>query len=130
MAERVNDVSNAQVKELMEEYQELYDFTEGGRLEGSEREAIGEQARIEIGLKAFLQEGIVRMMKIMAENKGTSFMEDYTYHMQAGNQMVLGAHMLEICPTLAANNRKLKSIHCSLAVRRIRLVSFLTGLAV
>jgi L-arabinose isomerase len=33
---------------------------------------------------------------------GTSFMEDYTYHLDPAGQKVLGAHMLEICPTLAA----------------------------
>jgi L-arabinose isomerase len=29
-------------------------------------------------------------------------MEDYTYNLQAGNQLVLGAHMLEVCPSIAA----------------------------
>ncbi|MDR2532472.1 MAG: L-arabinose isomerase [Oscillospiraceae bacterium] len=33
---------------------------------------------------------------------GTSFMEDYTYDLEAGNELVLGAHMLEVCPTIAA----------------------------
>jgi L-arabinose isomerase len=33
---------------------------------------------------------------------GTSFMEDYTYHLERGNELVLGAHMLEICPSIAA----------------------------
>jgi L-arabinose isomerase len=33
---------------------------------------------------------------------GTSFMEDYTYHLEPGNELVLGAHMLEICPSIAA----------------------------
>jgi L-arabinose isomerase len=46
---------------------------------------------------------LLRITKIMAgkEVKGTSFMEDYTYHMEDGNPMVLGAHMLEICPSIA-----------------------------
>src|SRR5690606_18385773 len=35
---------------------------------------------------------LVRVMKIMAGGEGTSFMEDYTYHMQPGNELVLGAH--------------------------------------
>ncbi|NLE24659.1 MAG: L-arabinose isomerase, partial [Clostridiaceae bacterium] len=30
------------------------------------------------------------------------FMEDYTYHFEPGNQMNLGAHMLEVCPTIAS----------------------------
>jgi L-arabinose isomerase len=33
---------------------------------------------------------------------GTSFMEDYTYHLGAGGAKILGAHMLEVCPTIAA----------------------------
>jgi L-arabinose isomerase len=41
-------------------------------------------------------------MKIMSFGKGTSFMEDYTYHFEPGNEMILGAHMLEVCPTIAA----------------------------
>jgi L-arabinose isomerase len=42
-------------------------------------------------------------MKVMAFGLGggTSFMEDYTYHLEPGNQLVLGAHMLEICPSIA-----------------------------
>jgi L-arabinose isomerase len=34
---------------------------------------------------------------------GTSFMEDYTYHFGPGEPKILGAHMLEVCPTIAAN---------------------------
>ena len=47
---------------------------------------------------------LVRSMKVMAHGLpgGTSFMEDYTYHLDPGGQAVLGAHMLEICPTIAA----------------------------
>ena len=33
---------------------------------------------------------------------GTSFMEDYTYHLEPGNQKSLGAHMLEVCPTISS----------------------------
>ena len=32
---------------------------------------------------------------------GTSFMEDYTYHLEEGNELILGAHMLEVCPSIA-----------------------------
>jgi L-arabinose isomerase len=47
---------------------------------------------------------LVRVIKSMTAGMpgGTSFMEDYTYHLHPGAQQVLGAHMLEICPTLAA----------------------------
>lgn len=46
---------------------------------------------------------LVRSMKVMAAGLkgGNSFMEDYTYHFEAGNEMVLGAHMLEICESIA-----------------------------
>ena len=45
-----------------------------------------------------------RAMKVMAQgvSGGTSFMEDYTYHLDPAGPLVLGAHMLEICPSLAA----------------------------
>jgi len=33
---------------------------------------------------------------------GTSFMEDYTYDLDAGRGLILGAHMLELCPSIAA----------------------------
>ena len=46
---------------------------------------------------------LVRAMKVMGSGLkgGNSFMEDYTYHFQPNNEMVLGSHMLEICPTIA-----------------------------
>jgi len=39
---------------------------------------------------------------------GTSFMEDYTYHLEPSAQKVLGAHMLEICPSIAAGRPSLQ----------------------
>jgi L-arabinose isomerase len=48
---------------------------------------------------------MLRAAKVMAVGLpgGTSFMEDYTYHLPAnGDALVLGSHMLEICPTIAA----------------------------
>ena len=46
---------------------------------------------------------LVRSMKVMASGMkgGTSFMEDYTYHFDPDGMRVLGAHMLEICPSIA-----------------------------
>jgi L-arabinose isomerase len=46
---------------------------------------------------------LVRSMKVMASGLkgGTSFMEDYTYHLDPAGMRVLGAHMLEICPSIA-----------------------------
>ncbi len=47
---------------------------------------------------------LVRSMKVMASGLkgGTSFMEDYTYHFDPEGMRVLGAHMLEVCPSIAA----------------------------
>jgi len=46
---------------------------------------------------------LLRAMKVMSTGLpgGTSFMEDYTYHLEPGNNKVLGAHMLEICSSIA-----------------------------
>jgi L-arabinose isomerase len=47
---------------------------------------------------------LVRLLKVMATGLpgGTSFMEDYTYDLDPAGPRVLGAHMLEVCPTIAA----------------------------
>jgi L-arabinose isomerase len=46
---------------------------------------------------------LVRLMKVMSAGKqgGVSFMEDYTYHLVKGKEKVLGAHMLEVCPSIS-----------------------------
>ncbi|WP_168566689.1 L-arabinose isomerase [Crateriforma spongiae] len=48
---------------------------------------------------------LLRAIKVMADglDGGTSFMEDYTYHFQGDDSLCLGAHMLEICPSIAAD---------------------------
>lgn len=144
LVKRINEFSDAEVDRLMQEYDEKYVIVEEGRKDGAIRDAIRGQARIELGMRSFLEEGgfgafttsfedlhgldqlpglavqrlmesgygfggegdwktaaLVRMMKIIAGNEGTSFMEDYTYHFEEGNQLVLGSHMLEVCPTVA-----------------------------
>ena len=47
---------------------------------------------------------LLRTLKVMAAGLpgGTSFMEDYTYHLEPGRELILGAHMLEVCPSIAA----------------------------
>lgn len=52
---------------------------------------------------------LVRAMKVMnvGMKGGVSFMEDYTYHFSASGDKVLGAHMLEICESIAAGKPKL-----------------------
>jgi L-arabinose isomerase len=53
---------------------------------------------------------LLRTLKAAAQGLpgGTSFMEDYTYHLGPGVPRVLGAHMLEICPTIAAGTPRVE----------------------
>jgi L-arabinose isomerase len=153
LVKKVDAVTTEQIDKLMKKYDELYDFTPEAKEGGVHRDSVREQARIELGMRAFLEEGnfsaftttfedlygmkqlpglavqnlmadgygfggegdwktaaLVRLMKIMSQGKGTSFMEDYTYHFEPGNEMVLGAHMLEVCPTIAAT-KPVISVH-------------------
>ena len=151
LVERVNGFSDADVDHVMSQYEARYDFGTDLRKKGPGRDAVRVQARIELGLSAFLSEGgfgaftttfedlhgldqlpglsaqrlmvagycfsgegdwktagLVRVMKTMAANKGTSFMEDYTYHFDPENELVLGSHMLEICPTIASTRPRIE----------------------
>lgn len=56
------------------------------------------------------QSALVRIMKVMSQGMegGCSFMEDYTYHLDPAQPAVLSAHMLEICPTIAAEKPKIE----------------------
>lgn len=51
------------------------------------------------------------IMKAMGEdgNGASAFMEDYTYHLEQGNEYSLGAHMLEVCPSLAADKPRIET---------------------
>ena len=53
---------------------------------------------------------LTAVVKAMAEGKsgGTSFMEDYTYELAKGKEAILGAHMLEVCPTIAAGKPRVE----------------------
>lgn len=53
---------------------------------------------------------LVRGLKVMGSGMegGCSFMEDYTYHLEPGRNRVLGAHMLEVCPTIASGKPNLE----------------------
>ncbi len=59
---------------------------------------------------------LVRAMKVMGAGLkgGVSFMEDYTYHFSASGDKVLGAHMLEVCESIAANRPKLDILPLSI----------------
>ncbi|MBS1157143.1 MAG: L-arabinose isomerase [Proteobacteria bacterium] len=55
---------------------------------------------------------LLRTAKVMAHGLpgGTSFMEDYTYDFTPGNELVIGAHMLEVCPSIAAEAKPLLDV--------------------
>jgi L-arabinose isomerase len=50
------------------------------------------------------------IMKAMGENGNgaSSFMEDYTYHLVKGQEYSLGSHMLEVCPSIAAQRPRIE----------------------
>ena len=64
---------------------------------------------------------LVRVMKAMTAGmlgaKGTSFMEDYTYHLVPGEEAILQAHMLEVCPSIAAGRPSIKVDFLSMGER-------------
>lgn len=143
----VDAVPESDVDALIEEYQACYEVDPALRPGGVRHDSLRDAARIELGMRAFLDDGgfkgftttfenltglkqlpglavqrlmadgygfgaegdwktaaLVRAMKVMGSGLagGASFMEDYTYHLEPGNMKVLGAHMLEVCPTIAA----------------------------
>jgi L-arabinose isomerase len=149
----VGAVTDAQVDKLVAEYDESYAVAEPLRKGGAQRQSLREAARIELGMRAFLQEGgfkaftttfedlhglvqlpglavqrlmaegygfgaegdwktaaLVRAMKVMGAglDGGTTFMEDYTYHFGDDGMKVLGAHMLEVCETIAEQKPSLE----------------------
>src|SRR2546426_225657 len=152
LADRVRQVTDAEVDKLAAEYDEAYAVAEPLRPGGCQRRALLEAARIELGLRDFLEDGgfkaftdtfedlhglgqlpgiavqrlmaegygfaaegdwktaaLVRAMKGMSTGLegGTSFMEDYTYHLTDGGK-VLGAHMLEVCPSISEGKPSLE----------------------
>jgi L-arabinose isomerase len=153
LVQTMQQVSDAEVDQLVGEYQEQYEVAPSLRTGGSQHQSLREGARIEAGLRRFLENGnfkgftttfedlhglaqlpglgpqrlmadgygfaaegdwktaaLVRAMKVMSAglDEGTSFMEDYTYHLSQNGAKVLGAHMLEICPTIAATKPSLE----------------------
>lgn len=147
----INQISEADIFTLIQEYEDTYELMPSLHNGGLMRQSLIEAARIELGLKAFLEEGgfaaytntfedlhgmrqlpgigsqrmmaagygyggegdwktsaLVRALKVMATGLegGNSFMEDYTYHFDPANPLVLGSHMLEICPSIAKSKVK------------------------
>ena len=58
------------------------------------------------------------IMKAMGENGNgaSAFMEDYTYHLAEGQEYSLGAHMLEVCPSLAADRPRIETHHLGIGM--------------
>lgn len=153
LADVVHQVSDAEIDALVKDYEAQYVIAADLRKGGARHDSVREAARIEIGLRRFLEAGdfkafsdtfedlhglvqlpglavqrlmadgygfggegdwktaaLVRAMKVMSAglDGGTSFMEDYTYHLNPGGLKVLGAHMLEICPTIASEQPRLE----------------------
>ena len=58
------------------------------------------------------------IMKAMGKdsNGASAFMEDYTYHLVEGEEYSLGAHMLEVCPSLAADRPRIETHHLGIGM--------------
>ena len=142
----IGSITDKAIDQLVKEYDDTYTLADSLRKGADQHNSLREAARIELGLRTFLEEGnfkgftdtfedlhgmtqlpgiaaqrlmgsgygfagegdwktaaLVRAMKVMGSGLpgGNSFMEDYTYHFEPGNNMVLGAHMLEICESIA-----------------------------
>jgi len=149
----VDAVGDEEIDKLVEEYADLYRIVPELQPGGERHDALRYGARIEAGLRTFLEEGgfgafttnfedlgglrqlpglavqrlmadgygfggegdwktsvLLRGMKVMARGLpgGTSFMEDYTYHLVPGEEKILGAHMLEVCPTITTQRASLE----------------------
>jgi L-arabinose isomerase len=147
LLEAVQGAPDAAVQQLVDTYLEDYEVAPELRVDGDRHESLRDAARIEAGLRSFLEAGrfmaftdtfedlggltqlpgiavqrlladgygfgaegdwktaaLVRVAKVMSAGLegGTSFMEDYTYHLAPEGPKVLGAHMLEVCPSIGA----------------------------
>ncbi len=143
---KINEVTEDELNKLLDTYATEYNLTDSLKEGGEKRQSLIDAAKIELGLRKFLEEGgfkaftdtfenlgelkqlpglavqrlmadgygfggegdwktaaLTRVMKVMAQGLegGTSFMEDYTYHFTPEKSLVMGSHMLEICPSIA-----------------------------
>ena len=153
LVERVDAAIEADVDALVAEYENLYEVAGELRRGGARHESLRYGARIELGLRSFLEEGgfgafttsfedlgglrqlpglavqrlmadgygfggegdwktavLIRAAKVMGAGLpgGASLMEDYTYNLVPGDEVILGAHMLEICPSLTTSKPRLE----------------------
>jgi L-arabinose isomerase len=155
----VDDAAESEIQDTVKAYLDEYEVSPA-LLPGGERHAsLREGARIEVGMRNFLQAGhfkaftttfedlhglaqlpglavqrlmrdgygfggegdwktaaLVRAMKVMGAGLpgGVSFMEDYTYHLTPGTEKILGAHMLEVCESIASNKPRLDILPLSI----------------
>jgi L-arabinose isomerase len=159
LVKAVNDATSAEIDQMVQAYLDEYDVIPALRPGGERNSSLREGARIEVGMRNFLEAGnfkaftttfedlhglvqlpgiavqrlmrdgygfgaegdwktsaLVRAMKVMTAGLpgGVSFMEDYTYHFSASGDKVLGAHMLEICESIAANRPRLDILPLSI----------------
>ncbi|MBK9122285.1 MAG: L-arabinose isomerase [Chloroflexi bacterium] len=150
---QVNAATEHDINAMIDAYEAEYDVAPDLRRGGARHDSVREAARIEVGLRRFLDTGhfkaftttfedlhglaqlpglpaqrlmndgfgfgaegdwktsaLLRASKVMASGLpgGTSFMEDYTYHLDPAGMRVLGAHMLEICPSIAGGKPSLQ----------------------
>jgi len=153
LVEAVDAASEADVDALIAEYEAAYDIVPELRVGAERHESLRYGAKIELGLRSFLEAGgftaftsnfedlgglrqlpglavqrlmadgygfggegdwktavLMRAAKVMGAGLpgGASLMEDYTYDLTPGNEVILGAHMLEICPTLTTSRPSLE----------------------
>ncbi|HEV7956969.1 MAG TPA: L-arabinose isomerase, partial [Marisediminicola sp.] len=153
LVEVVDATTDAAVDALVAEYEDLYEVVPELRKGAEQHESLRYGARIELGLRSFLEAGgfsafttsfedlgglrqlpglavqrlmadgygfgaegdwktavLVRAAKVMGAGLpgGASLMEDYTYDMTPGNELILGAHMLEVCPSLTTSRPSLE----------------------
>jgi L-arabinose isomerase len=153
LVRRISEVSDLEVTRLCADYAERYVVAPELRSGAARHESLRDAARIELGLRSFLETGnfrgftttfedlhglkqlpglavqrlmsdgygfgaegdwktaaLLRAMKVMTADLpgGTSFMEDYTYHLHPDRQLVLGAHMLEVCESIAVQKPSLE----------------------
>ena len=153
LVEAVDAAADADVDALVAEYEETCDVAPELRAGGDRHDSLRYGARIELGLRSFLEglgatafttnfedlgglrqlpglavqrlmadgfgfgsEGdwktavLVRAAKVMGEGLpgGASLMEDYTYNLVPGAELILGAHMLEVCPSLTTSRPSLE----------------------
>ena len=155
LVELVDASTDVEIDRLVERYLDDYEVVAELRPGGDRAASLRDGARIELGLRRFLEAGpfiaftdtfedlhgltqlpglavqrlmadgygfgaegdwktaaMVRAMKVMSTGLpgGVSFMEDYTYHFGPDGDLILGAHMLEVCPTIASR-KPLLEIH-------------------